>query len=163
LKGLILYVAPWATIIIKMKIKDKMDKYKHNYINLPKSKQKKVDSWIKRNGCAIFDFKNREIILYDGGLFSIEKEIKIKPKTRVIFGKLHQTNINGKIIKTRETKFIPIRKNGKVINEECEYYKANIWFEEIDETTNYFISMKRMLNRLGFKTNHKNEKDKYQT
>lgn len=123
-----------------------------------KAKQKKVENWIKRNGCATFDFKNKEVVLHDGGLFSVEKEIKIKPKTKIIFGKLHKTNINGKMIKTREMKLIPIRKNGKVINEECEYYKANIWFEEIDETINYFISMKRMLNKLGFKTNYKHEK-----
>ncbi len=123
-----------------------------------KTRQKKVDNWIKRNGCSTFDFKKKEVILHDGGLFSVEKEIKIKPKTKIIFGKLQKSNINGKTIKTREMKLIPIRKNGKVINEEVEYYKANIWFEEIDETINHFMSIKRMLNKLGFKTNYKHEK-----
>ncbi len=122
---------------------------------LSKSEKDKVDNWIKRNGCATFDFKNKDIILGDGGLFGIEKEIKIKPKTRTVFGKLKELNLNGKTIKAHELKFIPIRKNGKLINEESEYFKATIWFEELDETISYFISMKRMLNKLGFKTNYK--------
>ena len=124
-----------------------------------KNRQEKVENWIKKNGCATFDLKKKEVILHDGGLFSVEKEIKIKPKTKMIFGKLQKTNINGKTIKAREIKFTPIRKNGRIINEECEYYKANIWFEEIDETISRFMSIKRMLNKLGFKTNNKHEKD----
>lgn len=122
---------------------------------LSKNEKEKVEAWIKRNGCATFDFKNKDIILWDGGLFGIEKEIKIKPKTKIVFGKLKELNINGKTIKTHELKFIPIRKNNKIVNEKYEYYKATIWFEELEETINYFISMKKMLNKLGFKTNYK--------
>ena len=123
--------------------------------NVDKSKQKIADSWIKNHGAASFDFKNKDILLYDGGLFAIEKEVKIKPKQKVFLGKLKETNINGKILKLRELKSIPVRRNGKILEEEQEYYKSIIWFEELDHTINYFKSMKRMLNKLGFKTNFK--------
>jgi len=125
-------------------------------MTLSKINKEKAEKWIKRNGCASFDFKNKDIIFWDGGLFAIEKEIKIKPKTRIIFGKMDEVmSLNGKTIKARELKFIPLRKNGRVINEEVEYYKAIIWFQELDETINYFISMKKMLNKIGFQTRFK--------
>jgi hypothetical protein len=41
----------------------------------PYQKNKIIWNWRKRNGCAKFDLRNRNIILYDGGLFTIEKEI----------------------------------------------------------------------------------------
>lgn len=30
-----------------------------------------IQKWKEKNGAADFDLKNRDIILYDGGLFSI--------------------------------------------------------------------------------------------
>lgn len=124
-------------------------------IKIEKTKQEVIDRWIQKHGAATFDLKGKNIILHDGGLFSVEKEIKIKPKTRVIFGRLHKADINGKTIKTREIKFIPLKRNGRIIKEEVEYYKAYIWIKELDDAINYFKSMKRMLNKLGFATNHK--------
>lgn len=138
-----------------MKTKDKLDECAESYIKLSERKQKKVDNWIKRNGCASFDFNNRDIILWDGGLFAIEKEIKIKPKQRIIFGKYKKIDLNGKTIKAHEMKFIPIRKKGKIINGEYEYYKVNLWFEELDSTIKRLLSMKRMLNKIGFRTDYK--------
>lgn len=120
-----------------------------------KTKQKIIKQWIQKHGAATFDLRDKNIILYDGGLFSIEKEVKIKPKTRVIFGKPKETGINGKMIKACEVKFIPIKRNGRTIKEKVEYYKANIWIEELDDIINYFKSMKKMLNKIGFKTNYK--------
>ena len=124
-------------------------------IKIEKTKQEIIERWIQKHGAATFDLRNKNIILHDGGLFSIEKEIKIKPKTRAIFGRLHKSNINGKTIKAREIKFIPLKRNGRTINEEIEYYKAYIWIEELDDTINYFKSMKRMINKLGFATHKK--------
>ncbi len=124
-------------------------------IKMDKTKQEIIERWIQKHGAATFDLKNKNIILYDGGLFSIEKEIKIKPKTRLIFGKLHEINVNKKTIKAREMKFIPLKRDGRTIKEEVEYYKAHIWIEELDDIIHYFKSMKKMLNKLGFVTNHK--------
>ncbi len=127
---------------------------------ISKKKKEKFNSWARRKGGVDFDFENKNIILLDGGLFSIEKEIKIKPKTRTVFGQQKEINFNGKSIKCRELKFIPIRRNNKILNEKVEYYKAIIWFEELNETINYLNSMKRMINKLGFETKHKYEKSK---
>lgn len=119
---------------------------------LSKADREKIEKWRSKHGCADFDFNKEDIFLLDGGLFSICKEVKIKPKTKVIFGKFKKTEFKGKKIKSRELKFIPIRKNGKLILEEEEYYKAMFWFEDLDETIKYLKSMKRLLNSLGFKT-----------
>ena len=112
----------------------------------PYQKNKIIWNWRKRNGCAKFDLKNRDIILYDGGLFTIEKETLIKPKRRIIIDKKQNSNGNY------GCKFIPIKRNGKILKEKVEYYKAQIWFEELNETINYLIRMKKMLNKIGYKT-----------
>ena len=67
-----------------------------------KTKNKIIKDWIIRHGAANFDLKKGDIILPDGGLFSIEKEIKIMPKTRVLFSKLKDYEFNGKTNKFRE-------------------------------------------------------------
>lgn len=118
-----------------------------------KNKRKIIDNWIKRNGAANFDLKNRDIILYDGGLFSIEKEIKIETKTRMITDKEpHEEIINGKKRKVYGCKFVPIKRKEKLVKEKVEDYKAFLWFEELDETINYLKRMKSMLNKLGYNT-----------
>ncbi|MGV8152040.1 MAG: hypothetical protein ACP5OG_03090 [Candidatus Nanoarchaeia archaeon] len=117
-----------------------------------KYKKKIVQNWIFNHGAAEFDLKKRDIILHDGGLFSIEKEVKIKPKTRVLWGELKDNGLNSKYSKFREIKFIPIKRKGKVLKEKVEEYKAYLWFEELDNMIGYFKSMKRMLNKIGYKT-----------
>ncbi|MEK6859687.1 MAG: hypothetical protein AABX54_02625 [Nanoarchaeota archaeon] len=125
---------------------------KHNY----KKERKILDKWISKNGAADFNLKERDIILPDGGLFSIEKETKVKPKTKMRFGKLFEYKTpNGKAWKGHEIKFIPIKRNGKTVKEKIDYYKAVFWFEDLDETINYFIRMKKMLKGLGYKTNRR--------
>lgn len=105
-----------------------------------KTKKQIIGEWIATNGGCDFDLKGRDIILYDGGLFSIEaKPIKFKKiigyknlpdgGRQVIFSK-------KKLVKSTE-------------------YKAYLWFEELNETINYLRRMKKMLNRIGFKTGGK--------
>lgn len=125
-------------------------------IKLTKKQKEIVENWIKNNGCAGFDFKNKDIILYDGGLFGIEKTTKIKPRTRMILSKNpEESMINGKLQRFFPCKFIPIRKNRKIVKEKVEYFHATLWFEELDETISYFKRMKKLLNNLGYKTNTK--------
>ena len=44
------------------------------------NKQKVIKQWIQDNGAASFDLKNEDIFLWDGGLFSIEKEKFMRSK-----------------------------------------------------------------------------------
>jgi len=117
-----------------------------------RTNKKIIENWIINHGAANFDLKKGDIILPDGGLFSIEKEVKIMPKTRILFSKLKDSKFNGKNNKFRELKFIPIKRNGRVLKEKVEYYKTYLWFEELDDLIKYFKSMKRMLNKIGYKT-----------
>ena len=39
------------------------------------------------------------------------------------------------------------------IEKGCITPKISIWFSEIDEVVNYFIRLRKMINRLGIKTN----------
>jgi hypothetical protein len=117
-----------------------------------KQRKKIIEKWINKNGAASFDLKNRDIILWDGGLFCIDKETKIKNKTRMVIQKESSLVSNGKVFKGKEIKFIPIKKNGRFVKEKVDYYKAVFWFEELDETINYLKSMKKMLNKLGYET-----------
>ena len=96
-----------------------------------------AEEWIRKNGACKFDFKNRDIILYDGGLFSIEKEKIRLPKmigTRKLPNGMHQVLFSKR-------KYI------------ADNFFAVTWMQELDETIRYFKSMKRMLNKIGFKTN----------
>jgi hypothetical protein len=104
-----------------------------------KQKQKIVDKWIMNNGAANFNLKTRDILLYDGGLFSIEKETKYRPRSKLVPYK------KGGVIGS-ELKEI---KGPKVKYEE---YKANLWFEELKETIRYLQRMERMLRSLGYNT-----------
>jgi hypothetical protein len=102
-----------------------------------KKVQKEMESWIWKNGACSFDYKNRDIILHDGGLFSIEKE---KRRARKIVGYKKLPNGMTEILFSK-TKSLWV-----------EDYKAIFWMEELDETINYLKSMKRMLNKLGIDT-----------
>ncbi len=122
-----------------------------------KLKERKIiEKWIMNNGAAQFDTKNRNVILNDGGLFSIEKTIKIKPKTKIIVSdKPEIFKINGKEHEGFPVLFKKIKRKGKQIKEKVEYLHASLWFEEVDETVDYFKRVKRLLNRLGYRTNYR--------
>ena len=100
--------------------------------------QEKMRDWIKNNGACSFDYKDRDIILHDGGLFSIEKE---KKRGRKIVGYKKLPNGMTEILFSKNK---PIWR---------EHYKAIVWMEELDDIINYLRRMKKMLNSLGIKTN----------
>jgi hypothetical protein len=113
---------------------------------ITKEMKKTMDLWIKNNGACAFDHKNKNILLYDGGLFSIEKERK---RSRKIVG--YKKLTNG-MIEVLFSKTKPIW---------VEEHKAILWMEELDETIDYLRKMKNMLNKLGIDTNHiKNKRNK---
>jgi hypothetical protein len=109
-------------------------------------KQSKADKlnkeWGEKYGAASFDFKNRNIILYDGGLFSVEKKKVMLQKFKGIRKK---GNIDGHII--REVIFTKKKYPH-------ETYEATLWFEEIDSTISFFVSMRRFLKKQGYRTGY---------
>jgi len=104
-------------------------------------KNKLVRQWIREHGAVKFDFKNQDIILQDGLLFSIDKEIK----------KLHKIK---RAKPTFDGKFA-VELTKKKFNTEC--YQCKIWFRELEEMILYLNDMKTLLNKLGYKTTHKKE------
>lgn len=106
-------------------------------IKISKNKQKVMEEWIKDNGACSFDYNKHDIVLHDGGLFCIEKK-KVRLHKIVGYKKLP----NG----YRQVLF---SKNKPIKSEE---YKAILWMEDLDETINYFKRMKKMLNKLGIRT-----------
>jgi|WetSurMetagenome_2_1015567.scaffolds.fasta_scaffold402091_2 hypothetical protein len=91
-------------------------------------KNSTIRKWIKDNGCdgwAAFDFKDEDVILYDGGLISIKNKTKIHRKRRKSqFGK-----------------------DFKVKKLACTFY-----FGSLDETIEYLIKTRNFLNKLGYST-----------
>jgi len=104
-----------------------------------KEKEKVVKKWIHDNGAATFDLEERDILLHDGGLFSVEKKVKHRPRCR------------WKELPNGFSELVSI-KGPKV---KYEDYECSFWFEELDETINYLRRMKTMLNSLGYRTSFK--------
>lgn len=100
--------------------------------------------WLRENGAASFDFKNQDIILQDGLLFSIEKEIKQLRKV-----KNAKSTSNG---------MIAVELTKKKFKTEC--YKCKIWFRELEDLLEYLTKMKKMLNQLGYKTKQEKNNNK---
>lgn len=146
------------------------------------NKKEIIKKWIENNGAAGFDLKNRNIILYDGGLFSIENIPKIKEWTKVVKRKAEKRMFNGKEQTVYPIDFVPKKYRGKVDpnkvfnfikkkidkgetfeeevlhffnKEKMDNISAIFWFEELDRTINYFKRMKKMLNKIGYKTDYK--------
>lgn len=107
---------------------------------ITKKDKKIMENWIKGHGACYFDYKNKDIILPDGGLFGIEKK---KYMARKIIGYKKLPNGNSQILFSKK-KLVP-----------SEKYEAIMWMQELDETISYFKSMKRMLNKIGIKTKPK--------
>lgn len=103
------------------------------------NKKKIVDEWIKKHGAADIDLKKRDIILYDGGLFSIESK-KVK-RSKVIGSKKLSSGMHEVIFSKKKYPNI-------------EYY-ANLWIEDMDETIEYLKSMRKMLRSMGYNTGKK--------
>jgi hypothetical protein len=101
-----------------------------------KQKKKKLEMWCFKNGASHLDIKNKDIILYDGGLFSIKVENRKRPRIR--WSKLPNGNLGLKEIKGKKVKVID--------------YSAVLWFTDLDSTINYLRRMKKILNNLGYKT-----------
>ena len=101
------------------------------------NKRKIIEEWIQRNGCAGFNLKEKGVILYDGGLFSIEKK-KVKRSKIVGYKKLPGGYVEVLFSKKKTVPY--------------EDYSAIMHFENIEETINYFKRMKKLLNKLGYKT-----------
>jgi len=102
-------------------------------------KEKIIKKWVEVNGAATFDLKEREIILHDGGILSVDKKIKYRPRSRW----KEQDNGFFKLVNIKGPKV------------RYEDYDCSLWFEELDETINYLRRMKAMLNGLGYRTNFK--------
>lgn len=100
------------------------------------NKKKITEQWIRNNGACKFDLKEKTIKLYDGGLFSIESE-KIKVAKRMWLKQLPDGNTQCIFSKKRKT----------ILS-----YYATLWISELDETINYLKRMKRMLNKIGYRT-----------
>ena len=96
-----------------------------------KNLQKKnslIRKWIKDNGSdgfTSFDFKEKELIFYDGGFVSIKKKTKIHRKRR-------------------KSKFGVDLKIKKLA---CTFY-----FGALDETIDYLVKTKDFLNKMGYNT-----------
>lgn len=103
-------------------------------------RNKLVRKWIRENGAVKFDFKNKDIILEDGLLFSVDKEIKKLPKIKAT----SPTSTQG-LYKVDLTK----------VKYKTECYNCRIWFEELDSMLDYLTRMKELLNELGYKTDRK--------
>ena len=101
-----------------------------------KPTKKETEQWLMKHGACRFDFKTHNVCISDGGLGCIEKH-EVMRKKFLRFKKFS----NG---------------NSQAIFSEKKYkdfnYEYLIWFEEINETINYFKEVKTFLNKHGYKT-----------
>jgi len=105
-------------------------------MKLSKKKLAIVEDWIHKHGACSFDFESKDVILGDGGLFSIEKK---KVKRQKVSGYKKLPTGGMQVIFSKKT----------YPDEDLE---AWLWIEELEETILYFQSMKRMLNKIGVRT-----------
>lgn len=103
-------------------------------------RNKLVRKWIREHGAASFDFKNHDVIFGDGGLFSIDSKKKMVKRAKG-FKKIKDSNMT-EVVFTKKKYPITV-------------YQASMWFEDIDDTIDYFKDLKKLLNTLGYKTSPK--------
>lgn len=106
---------------------------------ISKEKNKIVRQWIRNHGAVKFDFKNQDIILQDGLLFSIDKEIKNLHKI-----KRAKPTFDGRFA---------VELTKKKFRTEC--YQCKIMFQELNDMIEYLKDMKKLLNQLGYETEYK--------
>jgi len=93
-----------------------------------KNKSSAIRKWLKENGnegFTSFDFKNKDLIFYDGGLVSIKKTVKIQRKRK------------------RSTMGEDLKINS---------FACTIWFESLDDIIDYLTKTRNLLNKLGYPT-----------
>ena len=104
---------------------------------LKMNKKKIAQEWSKKHGGASFDFKTRNILLYDGGFFSIQKK---KIKLHKIVGYKKLKGGGSQIIFSKKKKI------------KAEEFTAYLWFEELDDFIKSLQSIRRMLHNLRYRT-----------
>lgn len=102
-------------------------------------KNKMLEEFLKKNGCGIkLDFDHNTIVIPDGGLWGVNKEII---KIPVIKGYKKVPNKGY-----YEIISYPKRK------QKSEEFDVIIWFEELRETINYLIRLEKLLKDMGYET-----------
>lgn len=104
-----------------------------------KKRDKLVEEFYNKNGACHFDFKGRNIKLYDGGLFAIEEEKVMRHK---MIGTKKLPNGFSEILFSK--KKYPAKE-----------HNAWMWFEDVDDHINYFRRLKKFLNSMGYRTSFK--------
>ena len=125
---------------------------KHKYKelkDLSKEEMTILEKWRMANGCVTWDLKDDNILIHDGGLFSIDDDVKRKQNFDIKFEKSKTPHRmpNGKLITGNE--MIKINKPGTHLEHN---YKAYVWPSELDETIQFLQSLKRVLNKVGIET-----------
>lgn len=110
-----------------------------------KSKKEIIEDWINKNGACSIDLKNKEFTLYDGGLFGIQEK---KIKTRKVLGFKKLPDGCSEVLFSKK----------KCVN--GVEHSIVVWFQELDDTINYLIRLKKLLNQLGYNTSLKKGKKK---
>jgi len=105
-----------------------------------KQLDKIAEKWLYKNGASKIDFKNHEIILWDGGLFGGEVKKKKVPRTKIRLDHIPGSK-NSLMVST---------KLGGMKNE--YYYDGRLWFEDISGHVRYFKRLERLLKSLGYNT-----------
>src|SRR4030042_4860474 len=108
-----------------------------------KVKQEMIKEWINKNGACSIDLKNKEFTLYDGGLFGIQEK---KVKRRKVLGFKKLPNGDSEVLFSKK----------KCVND-VEHFIV-VWFQELDDTINYLVRLKKLLNELGYNTSLKKQK-----
>jgi hypothetical protein len=137
-----------------------------------------VRKWVRENGAATFNFNDKQLIINDGLLFSIESKLKELPALNIKCNQPgeHFDFAANDIVLTQGALFF-IEKEIKKLNKikdvkststrgiyqvqlskhkyKTECYKCRIWFRELCSMITYFKSMEEMLNGLGYDTGRK--------
>jgi hypothetical protein len=108
-------------------------------------KKKEAEKFLQENGCGIkFNFKERSVDIPSGGLWYIEPNLKKVYRRKYLFEELpngnHEIRSYTKWWLPKEWESTP---------------EVNVFFEEIDEIIEYFKKVKKLLNKMGYKTNEK--------
>ena len=105
------------------------------------NKNKIVREWIRNNGACKFDFRNKDIIFPDGGIWSIRKITEKRHKV-IGFKPCSWGDNKGSQVIFSKKKY------------DAEDYEGVLWIGELDETIEYLKSMSTMLRKIGYKTDN---------
>jgi len=103
-----------------------------------RTKRKELQKFLEKNGCGVsIDFKHGDILIPDGGLWSIEAK-KVKRHKIVGYKKLSNGSMQVLFSKKRIVKDVD--------------YEVCIWISELRDTINYFKKLEKLLNKMGYDT-----------